>query len=147
MKNIKEATIWRKKSFSIKIEYVVLIISNSQFILAINQLNLSLHFKKEKLTNSICDKACPHHYYCMSTVCLEHSFQCAESAPPPIFICENNRKSIKLCSVEKKNLIGSFKNKAIFHVILEIDKIVLSDKFVKNAHNNNNKKKKNQHSA
>ena len=36
----------------------------------------------------------------------------------------------------KKNLIGRFKNKAIFHVILEIDRYIDSiDKFVKNAHN------------
>ena len=42
---------------------------------------------------------------------------------PPIFICENNRKSNKIMHcVEKKTLIGSFKNKAIFHVILEIDR-------------------------
>ena len=41
---------------------------------------------------------------------------------PPIFICENNRKSNKIMHcVEKKNyLIGSFKDKANFHVILEI---------------------------
>ena len=39
--------------------------------------------------------------------------------PPPIFICENNRKSNKIMHcVEKKILIGSFKDKAIFHVIL-----------------------------
>ena len=41
--------------------------------------------------------------------------------PLPIFICENNRKSNKIMHcVEKKYLIGSFKDKAIFHVILEI---------------------------
>ena len=47
----------------------------------------------------------------------------AQSAPP-IFICENHRKSNKIMHcVEKKNyLIGSFKDKAIFHVILEIDR-------------------------
>ena len=44
--------------------------------------------------------------------------------PPPIFIFENNRKSNKImhCVEEKKYLIGSFKDKAIFHVILEIDR-------------------------
>ena len=43
--------------------------------------------------------------------------------PPLFFIRENNRKSDKIMHcVEKKNsLIGSFKDKAIFHVILEID--------------------------
>ena len=42
---------------------------------------------------------------------------------PPIFICENNRKSDKIMHcVEKKNLIGSLKDQAIFHVILEIDR-------------------------
>ena len=47
-----------------------------------------------------------------------------DGPPPPIFICENNRKSNKImhCVEEKKNLIGSFKDKAIFHVILEIDR-------------------------
>ena len=47
----------------------------------------------------------------------------AQSAPP-IFICENNRISNKIMhSVEEKNsLNGSFKDKAIFHVILEIDR-------------------------
>ena len=40
-----------------------------------------------------------------------------------IFFCENNRKSNKImhCAEEKK-IIGSFKDKAIFHVILEIDR-------------------------
>ena len=46
----------------------------------------------------------------------------AQSAPP-IFICENHRKSNKIMHcVEKKNLNDSFKDKAIFHVILEIDR-------------------------
>ena len=39
----------------------------------------------------------------------------------PIFICENNRKSNKImhCAIF---LSGSFENKAIFHVMLEIDR-------------------------
>ena len=42
---------------------------------------------------------------------------------PPIFICENNRKSNKIMHcVEFFFSIGSFKDKAIFHVILEIDR-------------------------
>ena len=42
---------------------------------------------------------------------------------PPIFICENNRKSDKIMHcVENFFLIGRFKDKAIFHVILEIDR-------------------------
>ena len=46
----------------------------------------------------------------------------AQSAPP-IFICENHRKINKIMHcVEKKNLSGSFEGKAIFHVILEIDR-------------------------
>ena len=42
----------------------------------------------------------------------------AQSAPHPIFICENNRKSNKImnCVEEKKSLSGSFENRAIFHV-------------------------------
>ena len=41
----------------------------------------------------------------------------AQSAPPPIFICENIRKSNKImhCVEKKKNLSGSFEFKAIFH--------------------------------
>ena len=43
--------------------------------------------------------------------------------PPTIFIYENNRKSNKIMHcVEKKKLSGSFEDKAIFHVILEIDR-------------------------
>ena len=43
--------------------------------------------------------------------------------PPPILICENNRKRNKIMHcVFKKNLIDSFEDKAIFHVILEIDR-------------------------
>ena len=46
----------------------------------------------------------------------------AQSAPP-IFICENNRKSNKIMyCVEIFFLIGSFKDKAIFHEMLEIDR-------------------------
>ena len=42
---------------------------------------------------------------------------------PPYFFCENNRKSNKIMHcVEEKKSIGSFKDKAIFHVILEIDR-------------------------
>ena len=41
---------------------------------------------------------------------------------PPIFICENNRKSKKIMHCVEKKMIGSFKDKAIFHVILEIDR-------------------------
>ena len=46
------------------------------------------------------------------------------SKSPPIFICEKNKKNNKIMHcVEKKNyLIGSFKDKVIFHVILEIDR-------------------------
>ena len=38
--------------------------------------------------------------------------------------CENNRKSDKImhCVEKKTFLIGSFRDKAIFHVILEIDR-------------------------
>ena len=47
----------------------------------------------------------------------------AQSTPPPLFFCENYRKSNKIMHCVKKNyLIGSFKDKAIFHVILEIDR-------------------------
>ena len=56
----------------------------------------------------------------------------AQSAPPPIFICENHRKSnekIMHC-VEKIYLIGSFKDKAIFHVILEIWRFFSSNNFM-----------------
>ena len=43
----------------------------------------------------------------------------------PIFIFENHRKSNKImhCVEEKKYLIVSFKDKAIFYVILEIDSL------------------------
>ena len=63
--------------------------------------------------------------------------------PPPIFICENNRKSNKIMHcVEKKKLSGSFEDRAIFHVIqLSYDgggalcaHYRSIDKFVKNAH-------------
>ena len=48
----------------------------------------------------------------------------SSKCPPPISICENNRKSYKImhCVEKKKILIDSFKDTAIFHVILEIDK-------------------------
>ena len=47
----------------------------------------------------------------------------AQSAPPPIFICENNRKSNKIMHcVEKSSGSGSFEDKAIFHLIQEIDR-------------------------
>ena len=60
---------------------------------------------------------------------------------PPIFICENNRKSNKIMKcVEKKKLRGSFEDRAIFHVIqLSHDGGALCthyrsiDKFVKNC--------------
>ena len=36
---------------------------------------------------------------------------------PPIFICENNRKSNKIMNcVEKKSLSGCFEDRVIFHV-------------------------------
>ena len=40
------------------------------------------------------------------------------------FICENNRKSNKImhCFERKKILIDSFQDKAIFHVIQDIDR-------------------------
>ena len=49
---------------------------------------------------------------------------CLFKSGPPIFICENHRKINKImhCVEKKKYLIGSFKDKAIFHVILEIDR-------------------------
>ena len=39
-------------------------------------------------------------------------------------ICENNRKSNKIMNYveEKKLLSGSFEDRAVFHVILEIDR-------------------------
>ena len=42
----------------------------------------------------------------------------AQSSLPPIFICENNRKSNKImhCVEEKKSLSGSFEDRGIFHV-------------------------------
>ena len=46
----------------------------------------------------------------------------AQSAPPPIFICENNRKSNKIMHCVEFFLSGSFEDKATFHVILEIDR-------------------------
>ena len=46
----------------------------------------------------------------------------AQSAPPPIFIFENNRKSNKIMHCVGKKLFGSFEDKAIFHVIQEIDR-------------------------
>ena len=43
--------------------------------------------------------------------------------PPPFLFVKTIEKVIRLCTVLKKNyLIGSFKDKAIFHVILEIDR-------------------------
>ena len=44
--------------------------------------------------------------------------------PPPLFLfVKTIEKVIRLCTVLKKNsLIDSFKDKAIFHVILEIDR-------------------------
>ena len=43
---------------------------------------------------------------------------------PPLFLfVKTIEKVIRLCTVlKKKYLIGSFKDKAIFHVILEIDR-------------------------
>ena len=48
----------------------------------------------------------------------------AQSAPPPLFLfVKTLEKVIRLCTVLKKNyLIDSFKDKAIFHVILVIDR-------------------------
>ena len=43
--------------------------------------------------------------------------------PPPFLFVKTIEKVIRLCTVLKKNyLIGSFKDKAIFRVILEIDR-------------------------
>ena len=43
--------------------------------------------------------------------------------PPPFLFVKTIEKVIRLCTVlKKKYLIGSFKDKAIFHVILEIDR-------------------------
>ena len=44
----------------------------------------------------------------------------AQSAPLPIFICENNRKSNKIMHCVEFSFfwIGSFEDKGIFHVIL-----------------------------
>ena len=43
--------------------------------------------------------------------------------PPPIFICENKRKRNKIMQcVEILFFSGSFEDKAIFHVIQEIDR-------------------------
>ena len=42
--------------------------------------------------------------------------------PPPIFIFENSRKSNKIMHCVDFFFIGSFEDKAIFHVILEIDR-------------------------
>ena len=47
----------------------------------------------------------------------------AQSAPHPIFVLKTIEKVIRLCTVlKKKKLIGSFEDKAIFHVILEINR-------------------------
>ena len=47
----------------------------------------------------------------------------AQSAPPLFLFVKTIEKVIRLCTVlKKKYLIGSFKDKAIFHVILEIDR-------------------------
>ena len=44
-------------------------------------------------------------------------------SPPPFLFVKTIEKVIRLCTVlKKKYLIGSFKDKAIFHVILEIDR-------------------------
>ena len=47
----------------------------------------------------------------------------AQSAPPLFLFVKTIEKVMRLCTVFKKNsLIDSFKDKAIFHVILEIDR-------------------------
>ena len=47
----------------------------------------------------------------------------AQSAPPPHFSFEKNRKSKKIMHcVDFFSLSGSLEDKAIFHVILEIDR-------------------------
>ena len=81
---------------------------------------------------------------------------------PPIFICENNRKSNKIMHcIKEKKLSGSFEDRAIFHVMqLSYDRVGWGglcahyrsiDKYVKNAHNmalsSQPPLKKNQHSA
>ena len=40
----------------------------------------------------------------------------------PIFVCENNRKSNKIMHCVEKKMSGSFEDKAIFHVIQEINR-------------------------
>ena len=43
--------------------------------------------------------------------------------PPYFLFVKTIEKVIRLCTVlRKKNLIGSFEDKAIFHVILELDR-------------------------
>ena len=47
----------------------------------------------------------------------------AQSAPPPFLFVKTIEKVKRLCTVLKKKIsIGSFKDKGIFHVILEIDR-------------------------
>ena len=44
-----------------------------------------------------------------------------KSTPPPdVFICENNRKDIRLCNVLVFFLSGSFEDMGIFHVFIYI---------------------------
>ena len=54
---------------------------------------------------------------------------------PYQFICKNNRKSNKIMQcVENFFMIGTFKDKAIFHVILDINRLPLFF-FVNTVHN------------
>ena len=65
----------------------------------------------------------------------------AHSAPPPIFICENNRKYNKIMHCVDFFLSGSFEDRTTFHVIqLSNDGggpyvPITIDRFVKNVHN------------
>ena len=61
-----------------------------------------------------------------------------KGAPPLFLFVKTIEKVIRLCTMLKKKmkLIGSFEDKANFHVILQIDRQIDSiDIFVKNAHN------------
>ena len=60
----------------------------------------------------------------LTLVMIRGKYTLVTKCPPPLFLfVKTIEKVIRLCTVLKKNsLIGSFKDKAIFHVILEIDR-------------------------
>ena len=68
---------------------------------------------------------------------------------PPIFLfVKTIEKVIRLCTVlKKKSLISSFKDKANFHVILEIDSFEQKNREKCPLSSQPPLKKKNQHSA